>query len=123
MAMPRGQALKGPVREGFLHPYNSFGNRIATLRFVQDIPLKPAHPSWETIGSIQKHLHLLEDKPVLICWGEQDFCFTVTFLKTWRQYFPNAKIHRFPDAGHYLLETAGDRIIPLVADFMNQSAT
>jgi haloalkane dehalogenase len=120
MAMPPGEALTGPVREGYLYPYDSFGNRIATLRFVQDIPLRPKHPSWETLGSIQKHLHLLEDKPILICWGEQDFCFTLAFLKTWEQYFPDAEVHQFPEAGHYLLESAGDGINPIVAEFLNR---
>ena len=119
MAMPAGESLEGAIREGYLHPYDSYANRIATLRFVQDIPLSPRHPSWETVGGIQKNLHLLEDKPILICWGEQDFCFTLSFLKIWQQYFPAAAVRRFPEAGHYLLESACSEIAPLVAGFLS----
>jgi haloalkane dehalogenase len=110
--------LAPEVKEGLLAPYDSWENRIATLRFVQDIPLRRSHPSWETVADIQKHLHLLADKPMLICWGMQDFCFTEAFLDIWQSYFPNARVHRFEDAGHYVLEDAGDRVIPLAERFL-----
>ena len=51
-------------------------------------------------------------------WGTQDFCFNGDFLDTWQGYFPRAQVHRFEDAGHYVLEDAGDRIIPLTKAFL-----
>ena len=121
MAVARGKRLQGAIRDGFLHPYDSWAHRIATHRFVQDIPLHPPHPSWETVAHIQKNLHLLRDRPVLICWGKQDFCFTETFLNMWRQYFPEAEVHGFDHAGHYLLEDAKEEIIPLVSSFLGKA--
>ncbi|MCK5803778.1 MAG: alpha/beta fold hydrolase [Lentisphaeria bacterium] len=122
MALAKGQTMPPEVKAGFLHPYDSYQNRIATLRFVEDIPLSPKHPSWETMATIQKQLHELQDRPMMLCWGDQDFCFTPSFLDIWQQYFPHATVHRFPDAGHYLLEDAGDRIVPLIAEFLRDGA-
>ena len=36
------------LRRAYVYPYDSWGNRIAVLRFVQDIPLSPVTPasSW-----------------------------------------------------------------------------
>lgn len=110
--------LSPEVRAGLLAPYDSWANRVAILRFVQDIPLRRSHPSWETVTDIQKQLHLLAEKPMLICWGMQDFCFTEAFLDIWQSYFPHARTHRFEDAGHYVLEDAGERVIPLVERFL-----
>ena len=110
--------LAKAVRDGFLFPYNSWANRIATLRFVEDIPLAVRHPSWQTLGTIQKNLHDLRSKPTMICWGEKDFCFTTDFLKTWRSYFPDAEVHSYPEAGHYILEDARDTVIPLIGKFL-----
>jgi len=118
MAVARGKRLPGQVRQGFLHPYDSWANRIATQRFVQDIPLRPRHPSWDDVAQIQKRLHDLRNRPMLICWGDQDFCFNSHFLAMWQQYFPEADVHRFADAGHYVLEDAGERILPMVKTFL-----
>ena len=111
--------LAPAVREGLLAPYDSWAHRVAVLRFVQDIPLRPSHPSYETVANIQKGLHTLADKRMLICWGMQDFCFTEAFLDIWQSYFPQARVHRFEDAGHYLLEDAGERVVPLVERFLS----
>jgi haloalkane dehalogenase len=55
---------------------------------------------------------------MLICWGERDFVFDRHFLDEWTHRFPLAEVHRFPDAGHYVLEDAADRIVPLVRSFL-----
>ena len=51
---------------------------------------------------------------MLICWGEKDFVFDQHFLDEWRRRFPEAEVHAFADAGHFVLEDAGEEIIPLV---------
>ncbi len=55
---------------------------------------------------------------MLICWGMKDFVFDIHFLNRWIELFPAAQVHRFPDAGHYVLEDAHERIIPLVQKFL-----
>ena len=49
--------------------------------------------------------------------GRKDFVFDAHFLAEWRRRFPQAEVHRFADAGHYVLEDAGPEIIPLVRGF------
>ena len=44
---------------------------------------------------------------MLIGWGMKDFVFDRHFLDEWARRFPEAEVHRFADAGHYILEDAG----------------
>jgi haloalkane dehalogenase len=69
---------------------------------------------------IDRSLDKLNGLPVLICWGMQDFVFDRWFLEEWRRRFPHAEVHEFADAGHYVLEDAGDEIIPLVKKFITK---
>ncbi len=109
--------LPDDVRRGYLGPYGSWADRVGHLRFVQDIPMHSRIPSWEPICRIEQALHLLREKPMLICWGGRDFCFDDTFLEEWRRRFPAAEVHRFADAGHYVLEDAGPEVIARMQAF------
>lgn len=99
--------LPTAVKAGFIYPYNNWANRIATHRFVVDIPLKSEHPSYQTLTRVEEGLAQFKDRPMLIMWGQQDFCFNDHFLAEWRERFPAAQTKLFPNAGHYLLEDAG----------------
>lgn len=118
MASRRG--LAPAVRAGLVAPYDTPSNRIATLRFVQDIPLVPGDAAYETAKRTDDNLHTLAKLPAMICWGRHDFVFDSHFLAEWRRRFPNAETHAFDDAGHYVLEDAGKRVIPLVKDFIRR---
>jgi len=111
--------MTSQVRAGYLAPYDSWANRVAVYRFVRDIPVTAAHPTRETVNAIDARLPLLAGRPTLICWGARDFVFTVgDFLTGWRQRFPKAQVHVFEDAGHYIVEDAHERILPLVEAFL-----
>jgi pimeloyl-ACP methyl ester carboxylesterase len=110
--------LDAAVRASYLAPYDSWSHRIAVLRFVQDIPLRPGDRAYATVQAVQDGLARFRDLPMLICWGERDFVFDRDFLAEWERRFPAASTHRFPDAGHFVLEDAGAAIIPLVRDFL-----
>jgi haloalkane dehalogenase len=118
--MATAQGLSREVRQGLTAPYDSWANRIATLRFVQDIPLKPGHRSYDLAKSVDDNLHVFGDLPMLICWGQRDFVFNRPFLTEWRRRFPQAEVRTFADAGHYVLEDAGERIVRLVRHFLEQ---
>jgi len=119
MASRRG--LARDVKRGLIAPYNCWTNRIATLKFVQDIPLAENDPGYRLVKQVGEQLHLLCRLPMLICWGEHDFVFDADYLAEWIRRFPDAEIHRFPDAGHYVLEDAGDEILPLIDRFLNRN--
>ncbi len=106
------------VRALYCRPYDSPANRIATLRFVQDIPLKPGDTCYDLISGMQQSLPQFAETPALICWGMKDFVFDKHFLAQWEQHWPHAEVHRFPDCGHYILEDAHEEIIPLVEEFL-----
>jgi len=106
------------VARGFLHPYGSWANRVAVLRFVEDIPLDEAHPSWPELVRIETGLALLAGKPMLICWGGKDFCFNDHFFAEWQQRFPNAETLYLPQAGHYLLEDEFDAVRDRIRSFV-----
>jgi len=53
-----------------------------------------------------------------IFWGMQDFCFSEHFLNGWIDRFPNAEVHRYSDAGHYVVEDAHERILPALQEFI-----
>jgi len=112
--------MPAEVRRGYLAPYDSWANRVAVLRFVQTIPLRPGDPGYDLVTEVQEGLHRFEGIPMLIGWGMRDFVFDRHFLAEWERRFPRAEVHRFEDAGHYVLEDAGDRIIPLVQNFLRQ---
>ena len=106
------------IAKGYLYPYSSWENRIATLRFVQDIPLSEKDYSYRTLCEIEEQLGTFKNTPMLLCWGGKDFCFNDYFYREWCERFPQLKRHYFPDAGHYVLEDAFDRIGPLVEEFL-----
>ena len=117
MCCRRGPMAK-EIREAYIAPYKE--NSIATLRFVQDIPLRPDDRAYDTVTEIQDKLGLFRRLPVLICWGEKDFVFDRHFLNEWVRIFPQAQVHRFPDCGHYVLEDAAEEITALVKTFLVQ---
>jgi haloalkane dehalogenase len=109
--------MQPETRRWYRKPYDSWSNRIATLRFVQDIPLGPGDRAWNQMVLTEKGLSALRDKPMLVCWGMKDFVFDRHFLEEWEQRFPGAEVRRFDDCGHYILEDAADEVIPLVKEF------
>jgi len=113
--------LRKEVRDAFCAPYDSWSNRIATLRFVQDIPLAPEDPAYAALAKTTESLHVFANHPIMICWGARDFVFDDHFLDQWRKTYPHADVHRFPNAGHYVMEDESDRILSLMRVFMENN--
>ncbi|CBW26302.1 putative haloalkane dehalogenase [Halobacteriovorax marinus SJ] len=118
--MATSKGLSQVVKEGYLLPYNNYENRIATARFVRDIPMDDQHPSWSTLKNIENNLSTLEC-PKLILWGEKDFCFNMQFFKRWTEIYPKAETKVFSGAGHYVLEDAKEEINKDIFNFLRES--
>ena len=118
-------AFKKPVsaeiRKGYTGPYDSWDHRIATLRFVQDIPLKADDPGYDIIKSTESRLVDFAGKPCLLAWGEKDFVFDLHFLNKWKQIFPDAKVLSYPDCGHYIFEDAGQPLTQAISEFLDKN--
>lgn len=110
--------LQAAERAALLSPYDSPAHRIATLKFVQDIPLTPADRGFDLLQQTGAQLNQFADRPTIIFWGMRDFVFDRSFLEVWRRELPGAEVHEYTDAGHYVLEDAHERIIPELRRFL-----
>jgi haloalkane dehalogenase len=115
------RGLAPDVRAGLLAPYDSWANRIGVHRFVQDIPLEATHPSYALVKEVETGLQQFQEVPMLICWGARDFVFDDDFLRGWQERFPQAEVHRFGDAGHYVLEDKAEEIVLMVRAFLERT--
>jgi len=120
MAVRRHERMTPAVRSGYLAPYDSWANRVAILRFVQDIPLSKNHPSYDALVRVEQGLEKLKPHPKLFIWGERDWCFTPQFLEEFLERFPDAETLRLKDAGHYVFEDAHEVIVPRVRQFLRE---
>lgn len=114
--------MQKEVRAGYVAPYHDWASRVAQLRFVQDIPMTPEHPSYALLEEIGRKISMFVNHPMMIAWGRQDFVFNDHFYAEWRRRFPKAKATVFEDAGHYVLEDAHERIIPLIGAFIDDTS-
>ncbi len=110
--------LEKKIKKGLTAPYNSWKNRIATLKFVQDIPISPKDSSYELVHCVDKNLYKLKDIPMLILWGKKDFVFDISFFNEWKKRFPHAQMHMFKNAGHYLFEDEPNNTSRLIRNFL-----
>lgn len=118
--MASHKGLSRAVKSGLKAPYNSWRNRMATLKFVQDIPLSAKDPSYALVRSVDSNLHRLAGIPMLICWGKRDFVFDDTYLEEWQRRFPDAHVHPLEDAGHYVIEDEPEIVVSLIKDFLKK---
>lgn len=115
--------LTAAEKAGYLAPYDTPENRLATARFVQDIPLGPGDPGFDVVTETAAKLDGLRDKPARIFWGLRDFVFDGAFLADWQRRWPEAEVTRFDDAGHFVLEDKRDVVIPGIRDFLSAEGT
>ncbi|MGE0708106.1 MAG: alpha/beta fold hydrolase [Planctomycetota bacterium] len=116
------RGLSREVARGYTGPYGSWADRVANLRFVQDIPMHPGVPSYALVQELERELPRLRELPVLVCWGGRDFCFDDSFLEGFRERLPEAEVVRYADAGHYVLEDAGEQVIERIRALLGQPA-
>lgn len=110
--------MPAAVRRGYLLPYDSYANRVAVHRFVQDIPLAPSHPSYAELEAIDASLQRFADTPAALFWGERDWCFTPAFREVWQKRLPRAEVHRFEEAGHFVFEDAAEDLRAALLGFL-----
>jgi haloalkane dehalogenase len=113
--------MPADVRRAYEAPYDSWAHRIATLRFVQDIPLAPGDRAWSLVAAAGEKLPQYADRPVFLGWGLRDFVFDRHFLAGFRTALPDAEQHVFADAGHYVLEDKADVLVPAIRKFLDEN--
>jgi haloalkane dehalogenase len=112
--------LPKPVREAYIAPYAGWRNAIGTLRFMQDIPLREGDRAWPLVAESGRRLHAFADRPAFIGWGLRDFVFDRHFLDGFVRALPQAEVHAFEDAGHYVLEDRHEVLVPAIRAFLDR---
>jgi len=112
--------LSPAVKAGLIAPYDSPRHRIATLKFVQDIPVSKGDSSYDLVKWVDERLHRLARLPILLLWGRHDFVFDTDYLAEWRRRFPQAESRLFSEGGHYLLEDQPEAVLGKVKDFLKK---
>ena len=107
-------------RKALLAPYDSWANRRAVHRFVQDIPLKAGDDAWALVQQAEAALPSYRDVPTFIGWGLQDFVFDQDFLARFVKELPNATQKIYGDAGHYVLEDKHEELVPAIRQFLDR---
>jgi len=116
--MTTKKRLSKEVRDAYCAPYETYDDRLATLRFVQDIPLQPTDNAYAVVSEVEAGLGLFANTPILLLWGMADFVFNSMVLEIFEKHWPHAEVHRFAKAGHYVLEDAADEIPGIIREFL-----
>jgi haloalkane dehalogenase len=109
------------VREAYAGVYDGWDKAIATLRFMQDIPLSERDAAWPPVKAMEAALPAYADRPAFIGWGLKDFVFDRHFLDGFRAALPNAETHAFADANHYVLEDKHEVLVPAIREFLDRN--
>jgi haloalkane dehalogenase len=61
-------------------------------------------------ASLWERREALQRVPVTLVWGMRDPAFGATYLGTWRQALPHARVHELADVGHFPQEEAPEAL-------------
>jgi cis-3-alkyl-4-acyloxetan-2-one decarboxylase len=121
MALARRARLDPAVAAGYLAPYDSWSHRRAVYGFVKDIPSDDTDPTWRTLAGIESRLSTFADRRALLVWGMRDWCFGADCLERLIKAWPQAKVDRLVDAGHWVVEDAAEESIKLIQSFLQKT--
>jgi pimeloyl-ACP methyl ester carboxylesterase len=120
MAVEKPDRMTPQVQAGLLAPYDSWANRVAIWNFVRDIPFSRRHATYETLAALENNLSALVDMPAAMIWGMRDWCFRPECMTRLQRSLPQAETHALHDCGHYVVEDAHERIVPIVKSFLSK---
>lgn len=109
------------VKLGYMLPYMKPEDRIAIIRFINDIPCKPDDLSYESVIEVEHGLWMLREHKMCIIWAVKDWLYPEKYLHKWMNYCPDAKVHRVRNAGRFISEDAPDELIAIISGFLGVS--
>lgn len=86
--------------------------RHALYAFAKE--LMNASDWWQSLWDQRSKL---AGKPVLIFWGMKDKFIPPKELEKWVEAFPNAHVHKFEDAGHFVQEEKHEQLSRAIENF------
>jgi pimeloyl-ACP methyl ester carboxylesterase len=114
------ERLTPTVRRAYRDVHQGWSERSAILVFPREIPRTGEGPVVAMTTEIEERLKQhFRRKPVQIMWAMKDIAFLPVYLETlWLDTFPDARVTKLDDAGHYLQEDAHERIVPELVSFV-----
>ncbi|MEU0584625.1 alpha/beta fold hydrolase [Streptomyces sp. NPDC006132] len=109
--------LSAAERRAYLLPHLRRDNRRAITEFVRAIPRGPEDAAWRLLTP-PEGADDLGRLPLLLGWGMRDPVFTPLVLDEWIRRHPHAVVHRFPRAGHLVMDDAGAELGVHIRDFL-----
>ncbi|WP_229882273.1 alpha/beta fold hydrolase [Streptomyces alanosinicus] len=109
--------LSEAERMAYLLPFADAQNRGTVVEFVQSIPQGDGDPVWRLLKAPDAESSIAR-LPIFIGWGMRDRLFTPAVLDEWIRRFPQARVRRYGDAGHFVMEDAGGELDRHVRDFL-----
>lgn len=114
--------LTPTIKRAYLAPNPTPASRTGVLIFLREVPTGPSDPVSDFWGELEDGLERhFRGKPVGIAWGMRDAAFTPAVLEElWLGTFPDARVTRLPDAGHFVQEDAYERVVPALLDHLGR---
>lgn len=112
------QPLDAARRAAYLLPHTEPNRRRSIRAFVEDIPFSAADRSHAEISAIEAALPQIGERPVLLLWGERDWCFHPGFRRTFEARLPRAEVVRLESAGHWWPEDAPREGTEAILEFL-----
>ena len=100
------------MRRAYIAPYDGWRNAIATLRFMQDIPLREGDPAWPLVAEAGRRLHDIRRSAGVHRLGPARLRVRPALPGRLHRALPQAEVHAFDDAGHYVLEDKHEVLVP-----------
>ena len=109
-------SLPDDVRAAYHLPYEGADRRGGIGGFVADIPVDEEHASHAALTAVSDGVSALgaAGTPALILWGAEDPVFLDRYLDDLRERLPQARVHRYEEAGHLLVDDR-DLTLPILA--------
>jgi haloalkane dehalogenase len=113
------ERLTPEVRAAYLAPHPTWASRTPILVFPREIPSGPKGPVSDFLDEVHAGLAAFAQRPVFIAWAMKDPAFRPAVLeRLWLPDFPEARVLRLPEAGHYLQEDAHEDIVPALLEHL-----
>lgn len=77
--------------------------------------------SSEWYDSLWRRREALVGKPALLLWGMKDPTFTPDYLRRWLGVLESPTVVELPEAGHFVQEEEGERLVPVIEGFLRTS--
>jgi len=115
------ERLTPTVKRAYRAVHTGWSERTPILVFPREIPVTGEGPvvamTTEIEEGLKKHFR---SKPVHIVWPMKDPAFLPAYLDTlWLDTFPDARVTKIDDAGHYIQEDAHERVVPELVSFVS----